>query len=63
MIEEISRMRAAFQIALVTLGKIRNTLILWKRGGETDKLREVSALARKALGDIQELIEGKPSEG
>jgi ribosomal protein L32 len=57
MIEEIARMRAAFQISVTTLSRIRTTLIIWRRGQETEKLYEVSALARNALRDIQELIE------
>ena len=55
---EVERSRAAFQIAISTLMRIRQCLIIWRRGTENDKLREVSAMARKALVDIQELVDG-----
>lgn len=56
MLHEIECTRAAFQIAVTSLGKIRNALILWRRGQETAKLRQVSAMAREALGQIEELL-------
>ena len=59
MVDEISRMRAAFSISVASLGRISNTLMLWRRGEEQKKLKEVSALARAALTQIQELLQKK----
>lgn len=58
-IEEISRMRAAFQISITTLGRVRNALIIWRRGRESEKLHEVSAMVKQALTDIEELVCGE----
>ena len=55
---EVERSRAAFQIAISTLMRIRQYLIIWRRGEEAMKLKAVSAMARKAVQDIEELIQG-----
>lgn len=49
-------MRAAFQISVGTLARVRNATMMWRRGQETEKLREVSLMVKKALADIEELI-------
>ena len=59
MIEEISRMRAAFQVSIEALARIRNALIVWRRGQEEEKLREVSGMARTAMKQVEELLEKK----
>jgi hypothetical protein len=55
--QEAERMRAAFQIAITALGQARNMMIIWPRGGAQKRLLEVSAMIRKALGDVAELLE------
>lgn len=58
---EVMLVRAAFQTAVLALGKIRNATIMWKRGSETEKIKEVSGIAKKALADIHEFLY-KPKE-
>ena len=58
---EVMLVRASFQTAIVALAKIRNATMVWKRGSETEKIKEVSGIAKKALADIQELLY-KPKE-
>gem|GEM_PF-3386481 len=59
---EVAQTRSAFLIAVTTVGKIRNMTLVWRRGDETARIKEIGALAKKALEDIQELVY-KPKEG
>jgi hypothetical protein len=53
---EVAQTRAAFLIAISTIGKIRNMTLVWRRNEETQRIKEIGAIAKKALEDIQELI-------
>ena len=54
--QEITMMRAAFHVAVLSVYKIRNALLVWRRGKETEKLNEVFRMTKKAIADIEELV-------
>lgn len=58
---EIALTRASFTAAIVALAKIRNATLVWQKGKETEKIKEVASIARNALKDIREYI-GKTTE-
>jgi 16S rRNA G527 N7-methylase RsmG len=53
---EVAQARAAFLMAIQTIGKIRNMTMVWRRGEETQRLKEIGKITSKTLADIQELI-------
>lgn len=58
---EVVCQRAAFQISLVTLGKVKNKTKVYRRGDETALIKEIYLMTTKAFSDIEELLY-KPKE-
>jgi hypothetical protein len=56
MLQRVAQEKAAFEIAIKGIYNIRNALIMWRRGKETEKLYEISRIAKQSIVLIDELL-------